>query len=163
MNWKTEAGPLEICEMPAKTALEFALQLTDEGKVHGAVLNPFHPTGFKLTGSEIRSLLKRDLNQYLDSQPIRPGEHFITREPTRPLPSELLQALDAFVAITPEIQRYHFLEVVSAERERPILLLTINIKQKVDEQSLVHKLTTVLEGKLSSPYEYLDIRFESKR
>ncbi len=162
-GWTTGGGPLEMIQLGAKSALELALDMAGNGAIAGSVINPFDKTALDLTPEELRDLLRSDqraLRRRLRDLPIQKNEQFITREPSQPLP-ELARALEAVLAVHPELVGYTCVEVVSAERDQPVLLVSLQTRGDVDQGRIAEEAARAVEGKYPASYENLDLMFTS--
>jgi hypothetical protein len=162
-GWKTEAGPLELAELSGTQALKLALDWAEDGQIRGAVLNPFHAAALELSPDEMRGLLSGDpraLRRHLQALPIQPEEKFITRRPEGGLPKEFVEAIERLVRSTPGLGRFSIIEIVSAERDAPSLLLAIHTTVAVDGPTCAEAVDRAITGKVPPRYSHVDVKFE---
>ncbi|MCK6459293.1 MAG: hypothetical protein L6Q95_05295 [Planctomycetes bacterium] len=162
-GWKTNGGPLELLEWSGATALESALRWVEGGLIRGAVLNPFHAAALELLPDEMRGLLTGDptaLRRHLQALPIQPEEEIITRRLQRPLPKELVDAIQGVIRSSPGLSRFSVTEVVSAERDEPSLLLSISTEVPVDGPACAAAVDRAVTGRIPSGYSHMDVMFD---
>ncbi len=161
-GWKTEAGPLELAEFSGTQALKQALDWAEDGQIRGAVLNPFHPTALELTPEEMRGLLSGDpraLRRHLKALPIQRDEKFITRKPQGDLPKRFVEAVEQAIRSRSEFAHFSLVEVVSAERDAPSLLLSIHTKVAVDGPTCAEAVDRAITGTVPPKYSHVDVMF----
>ncbi len=161
-RWKTSGGPLMQLEWSGDVALRNALDWIEGGAIQGVALNPFHPSALELLPDEVRGLLSRDpgaLRRHLLVLPIQPEEKLITRWVQTPLPKPLVEAVKGLVRSRRELARFSFMEVVSAERDAPSLLLTIDTTVAVDGPAYAEAVQRAVAGKIPPAYSHIDVMF----
>jgi len=162
-GWKTNGGPLELVEWSGTTALKSALRWVEAGLIRGAVVNPFHPTALELLPDEIRGLLSGDasaLRRHLLVLPIQPEEEIITRRLQKPLPKQLVKAVEGVIRSSPGHARFSVMEIASAERETLSLLLSITTEVPVDGAAYAEAVDRAVTGKIPPGYSHMDVMFE---
>ncbi|HTM45966.1 MAG TPA: hypothetical protein VL137_13490 [Polyangiaceae bacterium] len=164
LQWTTDGEHLDLCYLPARVALEFALQLIDDDKVKGLVLNPGDESEVFLSRQEAASIASNKaipLVGYVQNIPEQPREQTLVSELDAPLPPDLLQLIEHWVKRS-DLAGYQLQQTFNAERDlEPHLTLLVKKgpAQSADERTLIAPLLSELEGKLPPP-GYIDVLFE---
>lgn len=164
LGWITGTGALEYCSVPAFAALDMALQVVDEERVVGLVLNPLDESELLLSRRELASLAQNTavpLVNYVRDIPELEDEQTLVAELEGPPPRELTQALDALVAECGTIESYVLQQTFNAERDlEPHLTLQVKTRGDVEIQALSRRIVERIEGKVPEP-GYIDILFDT--
>lgn len=164
LGWTTGEGGLEFCSVPALAALDMALQVIDEERVVGLVLNPLDDTELLLSRAEVASIAQNTalpLVTYVRDIPELDDEKTLVAELDGPPPRDLTQALDALVAESGSIESYALQQTFNAERDiEPHLTLQVKTRGDVEVQSLSRTIVERIEGKVPEP-GYIDILFDT--
>src|SRR5207247_2414871 len=120
LRWGTEGDGLDYCTLPAPAALELALEVVDEKKVYGLVIDPFQETELSLRRAEIAALAQGTpipLVGYVTEIPIEPDERVLVAELDRPPSSELIAAIERALGGDPDVAGYSLRQTFNAERD----------------------------------------------
>jgi hypothetical protein len=162
MNWTTGEGSLDICTLPARIGFELALQLIDDTRVVGLVLNPGDESEVFLTRVEAASIAGGKaipLVGYVQELANPDGPPPLIAELDGPLPSELLQPIEAWVNRC-QFAGYKLQQTFDADRDlEPHLTLRVHADGKAVDPSVVAPLLAELEGKIPAP-GYIDVVFD---
>jgi hypothetical protein len=163
LQWTTDGENLDIVCLPARIGLELALQLIDEHKVTGLVLNPGDETEVFLTRAEVASIAAGSaipLVGYVQDIPEQPDEKTLIAELDQPLSPELTTILERW-AEQEGVVGFRLQQTFNAERDlEPHLTLRVKVAEGTsDTRALVQPLLRELEGKLPPP-GYIDVVFE---
>jgi hypothetical protein len=165
IEWRTDEGELEFCTLPAKAALDLALQLVDGQRVFGVVVNP---------GDESELLLQRhEIGAFSQGRPIPlvgyvadlahdPNEKVLIAELQEPPSAEVTSAIDECIEGVSGVRGYRLEQTFNAERDlepHPTLTIELSEDEQVDRDQLASALFERLEGKLPEP-GYIDVLFE---
>lgn len=162
LGWTTDGQPLEYCAIPARAAIDMALQVMDDEEVLGLVINPMDDTELVLRRSEVASIAQNQaipLVGYVENIPDHGSENTLLAEPADPPPPELVTALEAVLAELPDIERYTLQRTFNAERDlEPHLTLTLHTRRAVEREALAGRIVAAIQDKLPPP-GYIDVLF----
>lgn len=162
MNWTTGDASLDICTLPARVGFELALQLIDEQRVVGLVLNPGDDSEIFLSRTEAASIAAGKaipLVGYIQELDKHDGAPPLIAELKDPPPSELVQPIEAWVARC-QFAGYKLQQTFDPDRDlEPHLTLRIDASGKAVDPNLVAPLLTELEGRIPAP-GYIDVVFD---
>lgn len=163
LEWTTGDEPLKVCAFPARIALDMALEVIDEVRVIGLVIDAGAESELCLTRSELASILAGralPLMAYVGDIPKEERARTMLAEPGEPPPAELSQALAAFCASASGVLSHRLDRTFNPDRDlEPHLSLTLTVAAETDRAELFKSVTAALDGKLPPP-GYLDVLFE---
>jgi hypothetical protein len=163
LEWTTDGEALKLCAFPAKVALEMALEVLDAGHVIGLVIDPGADSELCLTRSELSSLLlgrALPLLAYVQNIPEEDRGSTLVAEGAEPPPAELREALQSWLAQTPEVKGHRLERTFNPERDlEPHLTLTLRVPESSDRTGLFQGVTSAIGGTVPPP-GYLDVIFE---
>lgn len=166
LDWKTGDEPLKVCAFPARIALDMALEVIDEVRVLGLVIDAGADSELCLTRTELASILAGralPLMAYVGDIPEEERARTLLAEPGEPPPAELVHALTSWAASTPNALSHRLDRTFNPDRDlEPHLTLTLRVAPEADRAKLFESVTLALEGKLPPP-GYLDVLFEEAR
>jgi SseB protein N-terminal domain len=167
LQWTTEGDTdLQFCTLPARAALDMALQLIDEASIRGLVINPSDDHELILRRQEVAAIAQGiaiPLVGYVGEIPLRSDENRLVSELDKPPSKELLTAIEQCVSGVPGISGYRLRQTYNSERDlepHPTLFLELKSPGDVDMELLNQRLAETLEGKLPDP-GYIDVLFDS--
>lgn len=166
LGWKTDGGPLDALQLPARIALVYAMKLLARDNVAGLLLNPYHESGLELQAYEVESMVTGQalpLVAYVPATPLQPEERIHVMRPQADIPATMMAALSAFHQAHPEVSHYEIADVFNEQRDlQPNL--TVNLHTAVAPPKyapLAHELLERLQGNLPEP-GYIDILFNEQ-
>ena len=163
VEWTTGDEPLKVCAFPARIALDMALEVIDEERVLGLVIDAGAESELCLTRAELASILAGralPLMAYVSNIPEEEKARTLLAEAGEPPPAELLQALASWAEKTPAALSHRLDRTFNPDRDlEPHLTLTLRVAQGANRSELFSAVTQALEGKLPPP-GYLDVLFE---
>jgi hypothetical protein len=163
LGWTTDEEPLKVCAFPARVALEMALDVVDEQRVLGLVIDAGADSELCLTRAELGSILAGralPLMAYVGDIPGEERARTLIAEPGEAPPAELLSALAGWAKDAPEALSHRLERTFNPDRDiEPHLTLTLRVNADADRDQLFRGVTGALEGKLPAP-GYLDVLFE---
>lgn len=164
LGWTTNDGPLEFCSLPAKVALDLALQVVDEKKVVGLVLNAGHESELLLQRSELASIAQGravPLVGYVQHIPVQEFEKTLISEVEEPPPADFVRDVERCVGQLEEIEGFEILTTFNADRDlEPHLTLSLKPrKPDVDYDAISRQIIEALGDELPQP-GYVDIVFD---
>lgn len=163
LEWTTGDEPLKVCAFPARIALDMALEVIDEERVLGLVIDAGAESELCLTRAELASILAGralPLMAYVGNIPEEEKARTLLAEAGEPPPAELLQALASWAEKTPAALSHRLDRTFNPDRDlEPHLTLTLRVAQGANRSELFSAVTQALEGKLPPP-GYLDVLFE---
>lgn len=164
LGWTTDDGPLEYCALPAKVALELALQVLDEESVMGLVLNAGHESELMLQRSELAAIAQGKpipLVGYVREIPMQDFEKTLIAETDEAPPAAFIQAIERCVAELDVIESYELLSTFNADRDlEPHLTLSLKPKRvEIDFEDVTQQLVEALGDDVPPP-GYVDIVFD---
>lgn len=165
LDWTTEGAELEFCTLPARVALDLALQLADGESVMGALINPSDDSELFLQRHELGSLVQGrpiPLVGYVEALPESPDEEVLIAELDEPPDAELIAAIDGCIERAGGVTGYRMQQTFNRERDlepHPTLTIELAPDQEIDRDALSKSLFEALEGKLPDP-GYIDVIFE---
>lgn len=166
-GWTTSGNPLEYATIPARVALDLGLQVMDDERVVGLVVNPMHGSELMLSRSELGSVLNGQpvpLVGYVHQIPVQDFEETLVAEGAEPPPPALVEALDRCVREMDDVIGYEISSTFNADRDlEPHLTLSVrpansDIDFEAVTQRLVHEIRDLLP-----PPGYVDIVFERRQ
>ncbi len=163
LEWTTDDEPLKVCAFQARVALQMAIDVIDEQRVVGLVIDPGVESELCLSRAELASLLGGraiPLVAYVGDIQDDPTARTLIAEPGDPPPPELLSALQTWLAAAPSVLSHRLQRTFNPERDlEPHLTLTLVTVPGAERQPLFQGVTSALEGALPPP-GYLDVLFE---
>jgi hypothetical protein len=175
LEWTTSAGgdaasedddtSLQYCTLPARAALDLALQLIDDKEIHGLVINPSDESELILRRSEVGALAQGravPLIGYVHEIPYGAEDRRLVSELDAPLPSDFLAAVAECVQGIPGIASHRLQQTFNAERDlepHPTLFIRLENESSIDHEQLNARLAAAFEGKLPAP-GYIDVLFD---
>jgi hypothetical protein len=163
LGWTTDDGPLEYCALPARLALDMAMQVVDEDTVLGLVINPLHESELFLRREELGSIATGraiPLVGYVREIPMQEDEHTLIADPGDPPPAELTQAIELALARMPSVKGYRLERTFNPDRDlEPHPTLTLTTSGTVDRGAITTELVAAIQDKVPPP-GYIDILFE---
>lgn len=166
LGWTTGDEPLKVCAFPARIALDMALEVIDEVRVLGLVIDAGADSELCLTRAELASILAGralPLMAYVGNIPEEERARTLLAEDGDPPPAELLSALTAWAESTKGALSHRLDRTFNPDRDlEPHLTLTLGVAPDADRSELFQSVTQALEGKLPPP-GYLDVLFEETR
>jgi len=164
LGWTTDDSSLEYCALPARVALQMALDVIDGEQVLGLVLNPQDESELFLRREELASLVSGrpiPLVGYVNEIPEDERDKTLTAEPAEPPPPELIETLERGLKQMPEVASWELRRTFNPDRDlEPHFTLTLRVAiTGVDRNQLTSEVIRLLEGKLPPP-GYIDILFE---
>ncbi|HEX2882324.1 MAG TPA: hypothetical protein VHO25_22545 [Polyangiaceae bacterium] len=162
MNWTTGDASLDICTLPARVGFELALQIIDENRVIGLVLNPGDDSEVFLTRTEAASIAAGKaipLVGYVQEIGNHDGAPPLVAELDKPLSSDLIRPIEAWIDRC-QFAGYKLQQTFDADRDlEPHLTLRVLANGKSVDPSVVAPLLAELEGKIPAP-GYIDVVFD---
>lgn len=163
MNWRTGDSSLDVCTLPARVGFELALQLIDEQRVVGLVLNPGDDTEVFLSRAEAASIAAGKaipLVGYIQEIDNHDGAAPpLIAELSEPVSNELIQPIEAWIERW-QFTGYKLQQTFDADRDlEPHLTLRVNASGQSVDPSVVAPLLAALEGKIPAP-GYIDVVFD---
>lgn len=165
VEWLTDEEELQYCTLPAKAALDLALQLVDGEKVLGVVVNPGDDSELLLQRHEIGAFAQGQaipLVGYVAELGHDPREKALVAELDEPPSPEMIAAIESCVSGVAGIKGYRLEQTFNAERDlepHPTLTIELSGEAEVDRDKVASGLFESLEGKLPQP-GYIDVLFE---
>jgi hypothetical protein len=164
LEWTTDGEQLKVCSLPARLALEMAREVLRDTRVRGLVIDPGAPSELGLSRNELESLMSGrpiPLLAYVRDIPEDESERTLIAEEGDPLPEELVEALDAWLDTSDDVQGYRVDRTFNPDRDlEPHLTLTVLVTEDADRRALFQSVTGAIEGKVPPP-GYLDVLFET--
>jgi hypothetical protein len=162
MNWRTGDASLDICTLPARVGFELALQLIDDQRVVGLVINPGDDSEIFLSRAEAASIAAGKaipLVGYIREIDDRNAPAPLIAELAEPLSKDLILPIAAWVERC-QFAGYTLQQTFDADRDlEPHLTLRVNANGKPVDQGIVAPLLAELEGKIPPP-GYIDVVFD---
>jgi hypothetical protein len=164
LEWTTDGQELEYCSVPARLALDMALDVIDERAVLGLVINPLHESELVLRREELGSIAQGKpvpLPGYVEGLPGQDSERTLVAEAGDPPPQALVEALERALAEEPEVADYRLERTFNPDRDlEPHLTLTLRTRRaELDHQTISSRIVTAIEAELPPP-GYIDVVFE---
>lgn len=167
LAWTTEGGELEFCTLPARVALDLALQLVDGESVMGALINPSDESELFLQRHELGALVQGravPLVGYVEALPELPDEEVLIAELDQPPSPELVRAIEGCLEGMEGVTGYRIEQTFNRERDlepHPTLTIEVSAEVELERDALSRSLFAELEGKLPEP-GYIDVIFEQR-
>jgi hypothetical protein len=163
LEWTTGDEPLKVCAFPARVALDMALEVIDEQRVLGLVIDAGAESELCLTRAELASILAGralPLMAYVGDIPKEERARTLLADAGDPPPPELVAALGAWAASVTGVLSHRLDRTFNPDRDlEPHLSLTLRVGPETDRAEVFKSVTAALEGKLPPP-GYLDVLFE---
>lgn len=164
LEWTTDGEELEYCSIPAKLALDMALDVIDEQNVLGLVLNPMHESELLLRREELGNIANGravPLVGYVRDIPGVETERTLVAEAGEPPPRALLDALERALESESEVATYRLERTFNPERDlEPHLTLTLCTRRaELDHELISQRIVSAIEDELPAP-GYIDVVFE---
>lgn len=167
LEWSTEGDTeLQYCTLPARAALDVALQLIDGTRIHGLVINPSDEHELILRRNEVGALAQGQaipLVGYVHEIPMRADENRLVSELDRPPSPDLITAIDECIGAVKGVKGYRLQQTFNAERDlepHATLFLELDSPEDFDIDALNRQLAEKLDGKLPEP-GYIDVLFDT--
>jgi hypothetical protein len=165
LGWTTSEGSLEYCALPARVAMQMALEVVDGVNVMGLVLNGLDDSELFLQRDEIASVTAGKpipLVGYVHEIPVGDDERTLVAEAGDPPPPELIEAIEQFMANERDLKSYVLERTFNPERDiEPHPTLRLRTAGAVDRPGITARLIAALEDKLPEP-GYVDIVFDEE-
>jgi hypothetical protein len=165
LGWTTGEGSLEYCALPARVALDMALEVVDGTNVVGLVINALDDSELFLQREELASVSAGKpipLVGYVHEIPALDDERTLVAEAGDPPSAELIAAIERCVASDPDLKGYVLERTFNPERDvEPHATLRLRVQGAVDRQAITARLIAELEDKLPEP-GYVDIVFDEE-
>jgi hypothetical protein len=165
LGWNTDDGPLEYCSLPARVALNMALEVIDDVNVAGLVINAIDASELFLQRTELGSICggrPMPLVGYVREIPEGDDERTLVAEAGDPPPPELIAAIEECVAAEPELMSYVLERSFNPERDvEPHPTLRLRTAGEADRAGITARLIAAIEDKLPAP-GYVDIVFDEE-
>jgi hypothetical protein len=166
-GWQTDEAPLKVCALPARLALDMALEVIDGEHVVGLVVNPLDDSELVLRRAELSSIASGQalpLVGYVANIPREETEKTLVAEAGDPPPAALSAALASAVAELEEVAGYLLRRTFNPDRDlEPHLTLTITLQQDdTDRAALARRIVEAIEHELPPP-GYIDVLFEENK
>jgi hypothetical protein len=163
LGWTTDGGPLEYCSLPARIGLDLAIQIVDEERVLGLVLNAGHESELMLKRLELGSIAKGKavpLVGYVREIPVQDFEKTLVAEGELPS-GEFIATLERCIEALGCIDDYEITRTFNADRDiEPHLTLSLRPNASaIDYEDVTKRLIEAL-GDLVPPPGYIDIIFD---
>jgi hypothetical protein len=164
LGWQTDGAPLKFCTVPARFALEMALEIIDDVDVHGLVINPGSDSELGLLRDELASITNGQalpLVGYVSALAPDESEQTLIAEGGEPS-AELDAALRACLAELPLVRGFSLTRTFNPERDRephPTLRLSARAPEPELARIADRVITAILP--LLPPPGYIDIVFDS--
>jgi hypothetical protein len=164
LDWTTDGDELEYCSIPARLALDMALDVIDERSVLGLVLNPLHDSELVLRREELGSIAQGKaiaLPGYVEGIPAEDSDRTLVAEAGEPPPRALVDALERALADEKEVAGYKLERTFNPDRDlEPHLTLTLRTRRaELDHQTISQRIVLAIESELPPP-GYIDVVFE---
>jgi hypothetical protein len=163
LGWRTDGDELSVCTLPARIACELALGVIDEEEVHGLVIDPGEESELFLRRAELASLVAGHpipLVGYVSELPPLDGEKVLVAEPAEPPPEALFAALEACLALLPEVRSHQLSRTFNPERDlEPHLTLTLTAEGDYDPKAVAETIVLAI-GEHVPPPGYIDLVFD---
>jgi SseB protein N-terminal domain len=167
LEWSTDGDDdLQYCTLPARAALDIALQLIDDTTIRGLVINPSDEHELILRRYEVGALAQGQaipLVGYVNEIPMRADENRLVSELDKAPAPELIAAIESCLSGLPGVRGYRLQQTFNAERDvepHPTLFLELPDPDAVDLDDLNRRLAETLDGKLPEP-GYIDVLFDT--
>jgi hypothetical protein len=164
LEWTTDDDELEFCSVPARLALEMALDVIDEQSVLGLVINAMHSSELVLRRDEIGNIVGGravPLVGYVSGIPETDVDRTLVAEPGDPPPPALVSALERALESESEVADYKLENTFNPDRDiEPHLTLTLRTRRAdLDHETISKRIVTAIESELPPP-GYIDVVFE---
>jgi hypothetical protein len=164
IGWQTDEGALEYCSLPAKIALDLALQIIDEENVMALIVNASHDTELMLQRHEVASMAQGralPLVGYVRDIPMQDFEKTLIAETDQAPPKEFLDAVENCLADLGSIERYEVISTFNADRDlEPHLTLSLRPKSRsIDFEEVTQQIIEAVRDFVPPP-GYVDIVFD---
>ncbi|MCC6217175.1 MAG: SseB family protein [Polyangiaceae bacterium] len=163
LGWTTDGDAFEYVPVPARAALQMALETLDDERVVGVVLDALTPAELLLRQHEVASLVAGraiPLVGYVHDIPEQEFEKTIVAEAGDPPPPGFVAAVERAVRAESAVRSYRLDRTFNPDRDvEPHPTLTLRIRSGTDEPALAQRLIAGL-GEEVPPPGYIDILFE---
>ncbi|HEY2410220.1 MAG TPA: hypothetical protein VGI10_29650 [Polyangiaceae bacterium] len=163
LGWQTDGAPLKFCTVPARFALEMALELVDDVDVHGLVLNPGSDSELGLLRDELASIAEGralPLVGYVGALAPGEDEQTLVAEGGE-LSPEFNSALKACLDELPQVRSFKLSRTFNPERDRephPTLELCTNAPEE-ELAPIAERVMAAILAFLPAP-GYIDVVFD---
>jgi hypothetical protein len=166
-HWTTgDSDDLDFCTLPARAALDLALQLVDGERIGAAVINPADEFELLLQRHELGAIVQGKaipLVGYVSAIAVDPSEAVLKAEPLGAVDPRLSAAIAATIKDVVGVMGYRIEQSFNPERDlepHPVLLLEISTEADFDRDELGQRVFAAIDGLLPEP-GYIDVLFES--
>lgn len=160
VDLKTDGGALDYCVLPAPVVLEVALEIVDDDRVAGVLVNALDESELVLKRHELASIAQGKavpLVGYVADIPFSENEERLIAKLDGPPPQAMLDAIAGVLAHSPDAPSYGLFRTFSPERDlEPHFTLNLVRPGSDPDPALVQELGAALEGKVPAP-GYVDI------
>ena len=165
LEWQTDGEPLSFATVPARVALEMALDVIDDEQVFGLILNAMDETELVLRRHELGSILQGKplpLVGYVQDIPEQDFEETLVATPDEEPPRQLVETIESCLAEFKGISGYKLNSTFNAERDiEPHLTLTITTtRPSADYATIAKRLVAAISDMLPPP-GYIDVLFDN--
>lgn len=166
VDLRTDGGALEYCALPGAVAFEVALEVVDDARVVGLLVNAFDESELILRRHELASIVQGKalpLVGYVSEIPFSPDEERLIAKLDGPPPEALVQAIENVLSSRQSSPTYGLHRTFSPERDlEPHFTLNLIGEVKHVDAALVKELSLALDGKLPPP-GYIDIVWNDEK
>lgn len=163
LGWTTDGDAFEYVPLPARAALQMALETLDDQRVAGVVLDALSPAELLLRQHEVASLVAGraiPLVGYVNEIPEQEFEKTIVAEAGDPPPPAFVAAVERAARAEPAVRNFRLDRTFNPDRDlEPHPTLTLCIRSGSDEPALAQRLIAALGDEVPPP-GYIDILFE---
>lgn len=160
VDLRTDGGELEYCTLPSSVVLEIALEVVDDARVAGLLVNALHDSELILRRHEVASIAQGKaipLVGYVSDIPFSTDEKRLIAKLDGPPPKDIVDAVEAVLSSRPAPPKYGLHRTFSPERDlEPHFTLNLMTEGDDVDPELARDLSVALEGKLPPP-GYIDI------
>jgi hypothetical protein len=161
-NWTTVGGNgLKLIEVTIRDFLRNCLEQSESQK-SSVVINPGHETQLDLTTDEVFKLLNSDnsaLNRHLQRLPIQSGEDIVVSELTQEtVTANVDVTIRSAVRKFSDFAKISYFAVSSDQRDKPVFLIKIEIKENIIYSDLFTSLKAVLDPILPQEFGAFNVR-----
>jgi hypothetical protein len=159
LGWRTDGQPLQLCGLPALTALKLAYRMIDNWNIMSLVIDASMPSELWLSPTELSSLLDGKplpLIKYTAGQ--RPDQWLGTVQPAS---AELVKAAQICMASESNVLDHRIEWLFDPERHlSPRLTITVYAKPGADREAITSRIGRALASHL--PGGSANVHFEDR-
>jgi hypothetical protein len=163
LEWTTDGGELEYCSVPAKLALDMALDVIDERRVLGLVINAMQPSELVLRREEVGSIAAGravPLVGYVRGIPEEEADRTLVAESVD-APPALVRAVEQALASEPDVSGFRLQRTFNPDRDlEPHLTLSLQVRRAdLEHETISRRIVEAIQEELPPP-GYIDVVFE---